>query len=85
MDVAARARRDRAVITGSAGPDAGKGAVPPRSSRGSGQPVSLTGTEAVYCQLFDSFDRDRGMLQAAGGQEGASIDLLGHDGLLRTS
>jgi glutaminase len=47
------------VITGSAGPDAGKGAVPARSSRGSGQPVSLTGTEAVYRQLFDSFDRDR--------------------------
>jgi glutaminase len=59
MDVPARARRDRAVITGSARPDAGKGAVPPRSSRGSGQPVSLTGTEAVYRQLFDSFDRDR--------------------------
>ncbi|MFZ0753200.1 MAG: hypothetical protein WAN00_05480 [Trebonia sp.] len=47
------------MITESAGPDAGKGAVPPRSSRGSGQPVSPTGTEAVYRQLFDSFDQDR--------------------------
>jgi hypothetical protein len=34
-------------------------AVPPWSSHGSGQPVSPTGPEAVYRQLFDSFDRDR--------------------------
>ena len=47
------------MITGSAGPGAGKGAVSPRSSRGSGQPVSPTGAEAVYRKLFDSFDRDR--------------------------
>ena len=59
MDAPARAGRDRAVITGSAGPGTGKGAVRPRSSRGSGQPVSPTGAEAVYRQLFDSFDRDR--------------------------
>jgi hypothetical protein len=59
MDVPARAGRDRAVSTGSAGPVAGKGAVPPRSSRGCGQPVSPTGAEAAHRQLFDSFDRDR--------------------------
>jgi glutaminase len=59
MDVPARAGRDRAVSTASAGPGAGKGAVPPWSSHGSGQPVSPTGAEAVYRQLFDSFDRDR--------------------------
>jgi len=59
MDVPARAGRDRAVITGSARPGAGKGAVPPRSSRGSGQPVPPTEAEAVYRKLFDSFDRDR--------------------------
>jgi glutaminase len=28
-------------------------------SRGSGQPAALTGAEAVYRKLFDSFDRDR--------------------------
>ena len=59
MDGPARAGRDRTVITRTAGPGAGKGAAPPRSSRGSGQPVSPTGAEAVYRKLFDSFDRDR--------------------------
>ncbi len=59
MDVPARARRNRGVSTGSAGPGADQGAVPPRLSRGSGQPVALTGAEAVYRKLFDSFDRDR--------------------------
>jgi hypothetical protein len=41
MNMPARAGRDRAVITGSAVPGTGKGAVPPRPSRGSGQPVQL--------------------------------------------
>ena len=59
MDVAARAGRDRAVITGSAGRGAGQGAVPARSSRGSGQPGASKGADAVYRKLFDSFDRDR--------------------------
>jgi hypothetical protein len=27
--------------------------------RGSGQPAALTGAEAAYRKLFDSFDRDR--------------------------
>ncbi len=59
MDGPARAGRDRTVITRTAGPGAGKGAAPPRSSRASGQPVSPTGAEAVYRKLFDSFERDR--------------------------
>ena len=59
MDGPARAGRDRTVITRTAGPGAGKGAAPSRSPRGSGQPVSPTGAEAVYRKLFDSFDRDR--------------------------
>ena len=58
MDVPARSGRNRGVSTGSAGP-ADHGAVPPRLSRGSGQPAALTGAEAVYRKLFDSFDRDR--------------------------
>ena len=59
MDVPARSGRNRGVSTGSAGPGADQGAVPPRLSRGSGQPAALTGAEAVYRKLFDSFDRDR--------------------------
>jgi glutaminase len=59
MDGPARAGRDRAVLTRTVEPGAGKGAASPRSSRGSGQPVSPTGAEAVYRKLFDSFDRDR--------------------------
>src|SRR5215831_11494628 len=59
MDLAAHAGRDRAVITGSAGRDAGKGAAPARSSRGSGRPGAPKGADAVYRKLFDSFDRDR--------------------------
>jgi glutaminase len=47
------------VSTGSAGPAADQGAVPPQLSRRSGQPAALTGAEAVYRKLFDSFDRDR--------------------------
>jgi glutaminase len=59
MDVAARAGRDRTVITGAAGRGAGQGAVPARSSRGPGQPGAPKGADAVYRKLFDSFDRDR--------------------------
>ena len=59
MDVPARSGRNRGVGTGSAGPGADQGAVPPWLSRGSGQPAALTGAEAVYRKLFDSFDRDR--------------------------
>jgi hypothetical protein len=55
MDVPARAGRDRAVITGSAGLGAGKGAVPPRSSRGSSQPVSLTPATVVAVLLADGW------------------------------
>src|SRR5215813_13992183 len=59
MDVAERAGRDRAGTTGPAGPGAGQGAVPVRSSRRSSQPGAPKGTDAVYRKLFDSFDRDR--------------------------
>jgi glutaminase len=59
MDVPARSGRNRGVSAGSAGPGADRGAVPPQLSRGSGQPAALTGAEAVYRKLFDSFDRDR--------------------------
>jgi glutaminase len=59
MDVPARSGRNRGVSTGSAGPAADQGAVPPQLSRRSGQPAALTGAEAVYRKLFDSFDRDR--------------------------
>ena len=55
MDVPARVERDRAVITGSAGPGAGKGAVPPWFSRGSGQPVSPTGAEAVHLLALGAY------------------------------
>jgi glutaminase len=59
MDVPARAGRNRGVSTGPARPGTDQGAVPPRLSRGSGRPAALTGAEAVYRKLFDSFDRDR--------------------------
>jgi glutaminase len=59
MDVAERTGRDRAKITGPAGPGAGQGAVLARSSRRSGQPGAPKGADAVYRKLFDSFDRDR--------------------------
>src|SRR5579872_6168254 len=59
MDVPARSGRNRGVSAGSAGPGADQGAVPPQLSRRSGQPAALTGAEAVYRKLFDSFDRDR--------------------------
>ena len=59
MDVPARSGRNRGVSTGQVRPGADQGTVPPRVTRGPGQPAALTGAEAVYRKLFDSFDRDR--------------------------
>src|SRR6516225_12273510 len=58
MGAAARARQDRAVITGSAGPGSREGASPARPAHGDDQPTAPTGAEAIYRKLFDSFDHD---------------------------
>ena len=59
MGAAARARQDRAVITGSAGPGSREGASPARPAHRDDQPTAPTGAEAIYRKLFDSFDRDK--------------------------
>src|SRR6516164_7477011 len=59
MGAPARARQDRAVITGSAGPGSREGASPARPAHRDDQPAVPTGAEAIYRTLFDSFDRDK--------------------------
>ena len=59
MGAPARARQDRAVITGSAGPGSREGASPARPAHRDDQPTAPTGAEAIYRKLFDSFDRDK--------------------------
>ena len=59
MGVPARARQDREVITGSAGPGSREGASPARPAHRDDQPTAPTGAEAIYRKLFDSFDRDK--------------------------
>jgi hypothetical protein len=60
MDVPARAGRGRAVITGSAGSGAGKGAVPPWSSRDPRRKVA-SGSFTIGALSFGDAD-DRGVL-----------------------
>src|SRR6516162_11063188 len=59
MGAPARARQDREVITGSAGPGSREGASPARPAHRDDQPTAPTGAEAIYRKLFDSFDRDK--------------------------
>ena len=59
MSTPARARQNRAVITTPAGPGSREGAPPARPARSDDQPTGLTGVEAIYRKLFDSFDRDK--------------------------
>ena len=59
MGAPARARQDREVITGSAGPGSREGASPARPGHRDDQPTAPTGAEAIYRKLFDSFDRDK--------------------------
>ena len=59
MGVPSRARQDREVITGSAGPGSREGASPARPAHRDDQPTAPTGAEAIYRKLFDSFDRDK--------------------------
>src|SRR6516162_6372820 len=59
MSTPARARQNRAVITTPAGPGSREGAPSARPARSDDQPTGLTGVEAIYRKLFDSYDRDK--------------------------